>query len=58
MYDPAMECPKCHGSADLFAGSDDGAHYLCRGCGHAFVFDVKTLKTKAEAEVPDQGAEG
>lgn len=52
MPDQVMECPKCHGTADLFAGSDRGAHYLCRSCGCPFVFDPKTLKVTVDGEEP------
>lgn len=53
--DPVMECPKCRGTADKFAGSDKGVHYLCPACGCSFVFDVRSLKTEVERDAPDPG---
>jgi len=55
MPDEVMECPKCHGTADVFAGSDRGVHYRCRSCGCAFVFDLQTLKVTVDedGDAPD-----
>jgi predicted RNA-binding Zn-ribbon protein involved in translation (DUF1610 family) len=48
MPDQVMECPRCRGAAALFAGSDEGVHYLCPNCGCSFIFGVKTLKIRIE----------